>query len=949
LVVTGVRHELLPLLALAYGLQESGFVLTVVTHAIHERLIRRYGFGFAALKGDPHSVMRSGAFQDAVFSEAHMKVGNLLNEANKHTLWDNMVQIHAACKHADAILCSIGVLTECSAVAQKYQIPVLLLPLLPYSPTGEIPLAQYFATPSKFAWLNRLTYELSGLLLWSSLGRTFNRFRTGVLQIGPQRGFVLEGVPQVAGFSDIVVPRPSDWAAAVNQTAFWSLPPAVSAAGIAALQPTLHKLLAVPRAEPATRPIFVGFESVPLPDPVGILRQLHALSQRLDVPVIFAAGATDMEAARTSPLLEGYDGIVFELPSVSAAAPLSSRSAPGSPVLGGAHSAAGGVGAVAGSGAGAMAAGSAAAAGSSAGAGADEYGDSDFGEHIAGLRRGGAGAGGSPPSPAAAAALATSAGAGGVEWTDASTARLAVLVVKDVPYDWVLPRCSLAVHCAGAGVTQAAFHAGIPSVCFPAFGEQFFWASRVSWLHVGAAAHPHLKHLHARLEEQILAAREAPVMARARALGEALRTRGDGVALAVAVIRDVLSRPQHRHCGIICAWTPDAGAAACSLCARSFSLTNRRRHCRSCGRIACHACLAARCHLPGYPETAPQIVCEPCLDGRRAFLASHIGQPAVPPIPAANGGPGPGASVGVPISIARARAGSTGMGGGGGGGGGASSGPGTLSLDAAGAGSVGSGSVRGGGGVGGTGASGAAGMGSLAVGGGYNGFADFHGLSDTLSVGGGGGGGGGSVISGGGAGASGRSVRASSRSRTARSPSVGRRVEGKVDRSGLAAYLSASPSSRGLAGPGAGSSGGAGGAAERSLSSSYAPAGGVGSMAAGSLSSGSGGLLASSLNAGGVYIGSDLSTSLGRGGGGVGSSAGSVRGGTPSRRKGGAGSTSLGGLPSTAVPSSAASAKSSRRGRKDGTTEGAEGGAAATPKPSVALTSPPPAFAEETV
>jgi UDP:flavonoid glycosyltransferase YjiC (YdhE family) len=60
-----------------------------------------------------------------------------------------------------------------------------------------------------------------------------------------------------------------------------------------------------------------------------------------------------------------------------------------------------------------------------------------------------------------------------------------VFKVENIPFDWLFPRMSAAVHHGGAGTTASALRAGIPSVIIPFFGDQFFWARRVYNLKVG--------------------------------------------------------------------------------------------------------------------------------------------------------------------------------------------------------------------------------------------------------------------------------------------------------------------------------------------------------------------------------------------------------------------------------------------------------------------------------
>jgi hypothetical protein len=527
--------------------------------------------------------MRSSGLREAVASGNMFSAAKLFKAEADATMGPNMGLILAACKDVDGIVCSINVLTECLAVGQKYQRPVILAPLLPYSPSGELPLAQLFPQPAKYAFLNKLSYDLSGTMLWAVMGPVYNKFRTQTLQIGPQAAYELQGVPQVTGFGPELVPRPSDWGPHIRMTGFWSLPPGVAgeedpAVSTALRSPKLASLAhAAAKWEPAKRPIILALESTPAPDAVGLLRAFYEACTLVGVSGIILTTEADFTVPRDSPRLSDLPDLVFELGSSS---------------------------------------------------GSSSSLSSKRGEAAAAAAAGGGRAGGSSSSSAAG----SNAGPEGFP---------RLIVASECSHSWLFPCASVIVHSGAGGVCQAAMAAGVPSCAFPAVGSEHFWAARISALGTGPAVYFEMREIVERLTECIKVARAPSIRASAAALARRLAEAGNGCALAVAAIRAVLARPQHRHCGVVCSWEPDESRASCSLCSTPFTLLNRRRHCRSCGRLACAACFKQRCHLPGFPEDAPQITCERCLDHRRAYFAMHVGETPLPDLP-------PGVQLGEP-------------------------------------------------------------------------------------------------------------------------------------------------------------------------------------------------------------------------------------------------------------------------------------------------------------
>ena len=71
--------------------------------------------------------------------------------------------------------------------------------------------------------------------------------------------------------------------------------------------------------------------------------------------------------------------------------------------------------------------------------------------------------------------------------TDAGFDPRRILVVKDVPHDWLFERMRAVVHHGGAGTTASALRAGIPQVVVPHMQDQYYWGRKMHLLGVSPA------------------------------------------------------------------------------------------------------------------------------------------------------------------------------------------------------------------------------------------------------------------------------------------------------------------------------------------------------------------------------------------------------------------------------------------------------------------------------
>lgn len=114
-----------------------------------------------------------------------------------------------------------------------------------------------------------------------------------------------------------------------------------------------------------------------------------------------------------------------------------------------------------------------------------------------------------------------------------------VFEVEKVPHGWLFPKVDAAMHHGGAGTVGASLRAGIPTLIKPWFGDQFFWALRVTKLEVG------LKVPSLRSDEIANALKKATtdkvMIEKAARVGERIR-REDGCDAAVQAIQFNITR-----------------------------------------------------------------------------------------------------------------------------------------------------------------------------------------------------------------------------------------------------------------------------------------------------------------------------------------------------------------------------------------------------------------------
>lgn len=109
-----------------------------------------------------------------------------------------------------------------------------------------------------------------------------------------------------------------------------------------------------------------------------------------------------------------------------------------------------------------------------------------------------------------------------------------ILLLDNVPHDWLFPRVRAVVHHGGAGTTAAGLRFGKPTMIVPFFGDQPFWGAMVAAAGAGAKQCLPLKKLTVeRFAEGIRQCLTEEARQKAEEIGKSIEKEGDGAENAV--------------------------------------------------------------------------------------------------------------------------------------------------------------------------------------------------------------------------------------------------------------------------------------------------------------------------------------------------------------------------------------------------------------------------------
>ncbi|KAL8283480.1 hypothetical protein RQP46_005583 [Phenoliferia psychrophenolica] len=301
--IVGSRGDVQPFLPLGRRLQKDGHRVRIATHTVFKDFVLGSGLEFFDIGGDPAELMSYmvknpgliPGFESLVNGDIPKKrkmIGEIMNGCWRACYEPDPVSGEPFA--ADAIIANPPSFAHVHC-AEALNIPLQIVFTMPWVSTQAFPhplvnISQSDASPGL---TNYLSYVLVDLLAWQGLSSIINGVRESSLGLKPlslRSGvLILERlrIPTTFCWSPALIPKPKDWKSHIDVSGFLFHPSGSD------YTPDAELVRFLDQGEP---PVYIGFGSVPVPDPATFVSILLDAVKASGVRALLSIGWANLGA-----------------------------------------------------------------------------------------------------------------------------------------------------------------------------------------------------------------------------------------------------------------------------------------------------------------------------------------------------------------------------------------------------------------------------------------------------------------------------------------------------------------------------------------------------------------------------------------------------------------------------------------------------------------------------
>jgi sterol 3beta-glucosyltransferase len=290
IITTGTRGDIQPFISLSVALLQRGHHVTFIAPSNFKNFIESFNIKFVPLSVDFEEIICDPIFVKLLYSGNGFKYLKYFRKKVTKLVREKIgVETLDATRGVDYLISNTINLSTVYSIGEKFDKKVAVVSInMPSTPTTEFPFLTFknFKSP----WLNKFSYNILRLF-WLVIKKETNEYRSylGLPKLNFWKTLQESNILIIYSMSPLIS-RPMDWPSNTHVTGFFNMPVSEQQnIYISDIPAGLEEWLKI-----GDSPIYIGFGSMPIPDPSLFSAILNEILITTDLRFVFGLGWSSM-------------------------------------------------------------------------------------------------------------------------------------------------------------------------------------------------------------------------------------------------------------------------------------------------------------------------------------------------------------------------------------------------------------------------------------------------------------------------------------------------------------------------------------------------------------------------------------------------------------------------------------------------------------------------------